>query len=55
MLSGKGHVDWLMFKPYVYVKPYMSQEIGIFFCNPILFAICTSIFSKLCTNVYKGM
>jgi hypothetical protein len=27
----------------------------IFFCNPILFAICTSTFSKLCKNVYSGM
>jgi hypothetical protein len=25
------------------------------FCNPILFAICTSTFSKLCINVYSGM
>jgi hypothetical protein len=25
------------------------------FCNPILFAICTSTFSKLCKNVYSGM
>jgi hypothetical protein len=24
----------------------------IFFCNPILFAICTSTFSKLCKNMY---
>jgi hypothetical protein len=23
-----------------------------FFCNPILFAICTSTFSKLCKNMY---
>jgi hypothetical protein len=26
-----------------------------FFCNPILFAICTSTFRKLCKNVYSGM
>jgi hypothetical protein len=26
-----------------------------FFCNPILFAVCTSTFSKLCVNVYSGM
>jgi hypothetical protein len=24
----------------------------LFFCNPILFAICTSTFSKLCKNMY---
>jgi hypothetical protein len=24
-------------------------------CNPILFAVCTSTFSKLCKNVYSGM
>jgi hypothetical protein len=24
-------------------------------CNPILFAICTSTFNKLCKNVYNGM
>jgi hypothetical protein len=23
-----------------------------FFCNPILFAICTSTFSRLCKNMY---
>jgi hypothetical protein len=27
----------------------------MFFCNPILFAICASTFSKLCENVYNGM
>jgi hypothetical protein len=26
-----------------------------FYCNPILFAVCTSTFSKLCINVYSGM
>jgi hypothetical protein len=31
--------------------PAIQQE---FFCNPILFAICTSTFSKLCKNVYIG-
>jgi hypothetical protein len=25
---------------------------GRFFCNPILFAICTSTFSKLCKKTY---
>jgi hypothetical protein len=29
-----------------------SQDI---FCNPILFAICTSAISKLCDDVYSGM
>jgi hypothetical protein len=24
----------------------------LFFCNPILFAVCTSTFSKLCKNMY---
>jgi hypothetical protein len=24
-----------------------------FFCNPVLFEICTSTFSKLCTEMYK--
>jgi hypothetical protein len=24
-------------------------------CNPILFTVCTSTFSKLCINVYNGM
>jgi hypothetical protein len=28
----------------------MKKE--FFFCNPILFAICTSTFSKLCKNMY---
>jgi hypothetical protein len=27
----------------------------IYFCNPILFAICTTAFSKVCKNVYNGM
>jgi hypothetical protein len=27
----------------------------IFFCNPILFAICTGTCSKLCKNVYNVM
>jgi hypothetical protein len=26
-----------------------------FFCNPILFAICTNTFNKLCKDVYNGM
>jgi hypothetical protein len=29
----------------------MAQLIFIFFCNPILSAICTSTISKLCINV----
>jgi hypothetical protein len=33
-----------------------QQNYSFFFCNPILFAICTSTFSKLCKkNVYSGM
>jgi hypothetical protein len=27
----------------------------VFFGNLILFAICTSTFSKVCKNVYNGM
>jgi hypothetical protein len=26
-----------------------------FFCSPILFAVCTSTFSKLCKNLYNGL
>jgi hypothetical protein len=26
-----------------------------FFCNPLLFAICTSTFSQLCKILYSGM
>jgi hypothetical protein len=24
-------------------------------CNPILFAVCASSFSRLCVNVYSGL
>jgi hypothetical protein len=33
----------------------VSYNDAIVICNPILFAICTSTFSKLCKNVYSGM
>jgi hypothetical protein len=36
-------------------KTALTECSRIFFCNPILFAICTSIFSKLCIKVYNGM
>jgi hypothetical protein len=37
-------------------KKYLDLRRTIFFfCNPILFALCTSTFSKLCINVYSGM
>jgi hypothetical protein len=32
-----------------------NAHAAIFFGNPILFAICTSAFSILCKNVYRGM
>jgi hypothetical protein len=31
-----------------------NEKNEFFFCNPILFAICTSTFSKLCKNIYSG-
>jgi hypothetical protein len=31
------------------------SEDGILFYNPILFAVCTHTFSKLCRYVYSGM
>jgi hypothetical protein len=34
---------------------HRSKVCGNFFCNPILFVICTSTFSKLCKNVYSGI
>jgi hypothetical protein len=37
-----------------HVPPLMALSRS-FYCNPILFAICTSTFSKLCINVYSGM
>jgi hypothetical protein len=30
----------------------LQTRLGKFFCNRILFAICTSTFSKLCKNMY---
>jgi hypothetical protein len=36
-----------------YFHPGRSQN--TFFCNPILFAVCTSAFSKSCINEYSGM
>jgi hypothetical protein len=32
-----------------------AVAVYLHFNNPILFAICTSTFSKLCINVYSGM
>jgi hypothetical protein len=29
-----------------------ARDRNTFFCNPILFAICTSTFGKLCKNIY---
>jgi hypothetical protein len=45
------------------IVPWLARDcfhsylhpVTIFFCNPILFAICTSTFSKLCINVFSGM
>jgi hypothetical protein len=41
------------------ISGWITPVIGLFilnvFCKPILFAICTSTFSKLCKNVYSGM
>jgi hypothetical protein len=46
------------------MKPFANVHIQILeglnslkipFYNPILFAICTSIFSKPCKNLYSGM
>jgi hypothetical protein len=31
------------------------KEKKVFFCNLILFAVCTRTFSRLCINVYNGM
>jgi hypothetical protein len=35
-----------------HVSPATTEHAILFFCNPILFAICTSIFSKLCKKTY---
>jgi hypothetical protein len=46
------------------IPTYQSKEVkkgsfkhvsGNFFGNPILSAVCSSAFSKLCINVYSGM
>jgi hypothetical protein len=34
----------------IYTEHYHTVQ--NYFCNPILFAICTSTFSKLCKNIY---
>jgi hypothetical protein len=34
------------------IRTFLALGIAQIFCNPILFAICTSTFSKLCINMY---
>jgi hypothetical protein len=41
-------------KPYLHIRLNTNLCYNSL-CNPILFAICTSTFSKLCINVYSGM
>jgi hypothetical protein len=44
---------------YIIAEGYRTSAVGkiswsvYFFCNSILFAICTNTFSKLCKNMYK--
>jgi hypothetical protein len=37
------------------INKYLHFSVLWLFCDPILFAVCTSTFSKLCKNVYNGM
>jgi hypothetical protein len=53
-VSDRGdHVETVIKLPPSAAFEYFDS--GLFFCNPILLAICTNTFSKLCKNMYTCM
>jgi hypothetical protein len=51
---GQGHLVWCTNRK-MGNTGHVRILTAFFFCNPILFAICTGTFRNLCKNGYSGM
>jgi hypothetical protein len=48
-----AHMEWqTVLEDYLQLSAHDSADCKSFFLNPVLFAICTSTFSKLCTKTH---